>query len=93
MKKLQLIILLALFCVKTEGYSILEDLFPIDIMGIYWIPKKDATIEIYLKRQQYNGKYLWHKSTKNDINNLKQRGFVGISLFGRTEIFEIITKK
>jgi len=93
MKKVKLIILFALFFAKTDGFSVLEGRFPNDIIGIYWLPKKDATIKIYSKGQQYLGKPEWRKSTKNDINSLKLRVYVGISLFGSTEIFEIITKK
>jgi hypothetical protein len=50
MKKLRLMILLAIFCLNDEGVSIVKDKFSNDIIGISWTPKKDFTIEIYLKR-------------------------------------------
>ncbi|MEI9810248.1 MAG: DUF2147 domain-containing protein [Bacteroidota bacterium] len=114
--------------------------FPNEIIGYYWAPKKDAKIQIYLRDQEYFGKFVWLANPGKDFKNpdkalqnkdvlglelltgfsyddgtysggeiydpesgktysckmtldgtrLKVRGYVGISLFGRTEYFERI---
>lgn len=140
MKKLQLFICLVLLSFFSEGFGAGKTNSANEIIGCYWSPKKDAKIEIYLKGQQYFGKFIWLASPRKDIKNpikalqsrevlglelltsfsctdnlysggeiydpetgktyackmslegnrLKVRGYVGISLFGRTEYFERI---
>ena len=113
---------------------------PQEITGVYWSPKKDAKIEIYMQGQRYFGKSIWVANPAKDVKNpsktlqgrevlgvellshftydngiysggeiydpesgktysckmtlegnrLKVRGYIGISLFGRTEYFERI---
>ena len=101
MKKVKLIILFALFCVKTDGFSILEDQILNDIIGIYWAPKKEK-IEIYSKGLDYYENFVWLKSAKTEFNSPVKffEGhaalgfeFLGFSLLGPSEIFEVITKK
>jgi len=137
MKKILLGILLAFLSIFSQGFTI-KKISPNDIIGIYWSPKKDAKIEIFLKDQHYFGKFIWAATPRKDINNptkslqnrnilglefltkftyddgvynggeiydpetgktysckmsldgskLKVRGYLGISLFGRTEYFE-----
>lgn len=138
MKKLQSAILFASFSFFSQGFILTKNVSPNEIIGFYWSPKKDAKIEIYLKGQQYFGKFVWAATPRKDIKNptkslqnrdvlglefltgfsyddeiykggeiydpetgktysckmslegnkLKVRGYIGISLFGRTEIFE-----
>jgi uncharacterized protein (DUF2147 family) len=138
MKTLQLSMYLALLSFLSEGFTEVKTNSANEIIGCYWSPKKDAKIEIYLKGQQYFGKFIWLASPRRDIKNpvktlqsrevlglelltgfsytsdiysggeiydpetgktyackmslegdkLKVRGYVGISLFGRTEYFE-----
>lgn len=138
MKKVQLSILLILFSLFSFGFTPASQVSPNDIIGMYWSPKKDAKIEIYLKGHQYFGKFVWVATPRKDIENptkalqsrdiiglelltgfsyddgiysggdiydpetgktysckmslegnkLKVRGYIGISLFGRTEYFE-----
>lgn len=140
MKKVQVSILLALLSFFSQGFTLAKRVSPNDIIGIYWSPKKDAKIEIYLKGQQYFGKFVWAATPRKDIknstkslqnrnilglefltkftyddgvynggeiydpetgktysckmslegNSLKVRGYIGFSLFGRTEYFERI---
>ena len=140
MKKLQLAVLMAFISFFTQGFISHKVNSPNEIIGLYWSPKKDAKIEIYLKGRQYFGKFVWlataRRDTKNptkalqsrnvlglelltgftyddgiysggeiydpetgktysckislEANKLKVRGYVGISLFGRTEYFERI---
>ena len=140
MKKVQLSILLVLFSFFSQGFTTARQISPNDIIGIYWSPKKDAKIEIYLKGQKYFGKFVWVAKPRKDIENptkalqsrdilglelltgfsyddgsysdgkiydpetgktyscnmsldgnkLKVRGYIGFSLFGRTEYFERI---
>lgn len=113
---------------------------PNSIIGFYWSPKKDAKIEIYLKGDQYYGRFVWLAKPRKDYKNpnkalqtrdvlgielltkftyddgdytggeiydpetgktysckmtlqvgrLKVRGYIGFSIFGRTEYFERI---
>ena len=79
-------ILLAIFCLKVEGVSIVRDKFSNDIVGISWTPKKDFTIEIYSKGQEYYGKLVWLKSSRGDTTSLeatslKLSEYVGIPVF------------
>ncbi|MEI9913257.1 MAG: DUF2147 domain-containing protein [Bacteroidota bacterium] len=140
MKKVHVTILLILFSFFSFGFIPASQVSPNDIIGMYWSPKKDAKIEIYLKGRQYFGKFVWVATPRKDIENpakalqsrdilglelltrfsyddgmysggeiydpetgktysckmspegnkLKVRGYVGISLFGRTEYFERI---
>ncbi|MCW3089399.1 MAG: peptide protein [Ferruginibacter sp.] len=140
MKKIQVYILLALLSLFTFGFKSVYKNPPNDIVGLYWSPKKDAKIEIYLKGAQCFGRFVWlstpRKDSKNPLkafqtrdivglefltgfsydgtvysggeiydpetgktysskmslegNKLKVRGYIGISLFGRTEYFERI---
>lgn len=140
MKKIKLSIFPALASLLSPGSASAQKTDPNEIIGIYWSPKKDARIEIFLKDQQYFGKFVWaanpRKDTKNpskalqsrDLlgvefltgftyangvyddgeiydpetgktysckmslagNSLMVRGYIGISLFGRTEYFERI---
>jgi uncharacterized protein (DUF2147 family) len=140
MKKVQVSIVLTLLTLFSQAFVVTKNLSPNEIIGIYWSPKKDAKIEIYLKGQQYFGKFIWlatpKKDTENPVkelqsrdvlglelltkfsyndgtysggeiydpktgktysckmnlegNRLKVRGYIGISLFGRTEYFERI---
>jgi len=137
MKKILLGILLAFLSILSQSFTV-KKVLPNDIIGIYWSPKKDAKIEIFLKDQHYFGKFIWAALPRKDINNptkslqnrnilglefltkftyydgvynggeiydpetgktysckmsldgskLKVRGYLGISLFGRTEYFE-----
>ena len=140
MKKVQVSIVLTLLSFFSQGYAQTGQISPAEITGLYWSPKKDAKIEVYLKGQQYFGKFVWLASPRKDIKNrsqalqtrdvlhlefltqfsyqdgsyaggeiydpesgktysgkmslegnkLKVRGYIGISLFGRTEYFERI---
>ena len=140
MKKVQVSIFLTLISLFSQGSGIVNNVSSNEIIGLYWSPKKDAKIEIYLKGGQYFGKFVWLASPRKDINNpvkslqnrdvlglemltgfsyddgtysggdiydpetgktysckmslqgnkLKVRGYIGISLFGRTEYFEKI---
>ena len=140
MKKVQAGITLTLLSLFSQAFMTAKNISPNEIIGIYWSPKKDAKIEIYLKGQQYFGKFIWLAMHRKDIKNptkdlqsrdvlglelltkfsyndgtysggeiydpetgktysckmtlegdkLKVRGYVGISLFGRTEYFERI---
>lgn len=140
MKKILLSFPFVLLLFFSQGFAQTKLISPNEITGLYWSPKKDAKIEIYLKGRQYFGKSIWvatdRKDTKNPIeslkkrdvlgielltnftyndgaytdgkiydpesgktysckmslngDNLKVRGCIGISLFGRTEIFERI---
>jgi uncharacterized protein (DUF2147 family) len=140
MKKKALNFYIVLSVIFLQGFAASLQLPPNEIAGVYWSPKKDAKIEIYLKGQQYFGKFVWlaspRKDNKNpskalqtrdilglefltkfsfnegiysggeiydpetgktyackmslDGNKLKVRGYIGISLFGRTEYFEQI---
>ncbi len=140
MKKVQLSILLALIFFFFNGFAQTRIFSPNEITGVYWSPKKDAKIEIYLKGRQYFGKFVWAATPRKDFKNpakalqsrniiglefltrfvyddgvynngeiydpetgktysckmsltgnkLKVRGYMGISLFGRTEYFERI---
>lgn len=137
MKKVQAAIVLAVLAIFSQGFTTVT---PDEVIGLYWSPKKDAKIEIYLKGNKYSGRSVWvetqRKDTKNpkesmrtrDVlgiellkgfsyndgvysggeiydpetgktysckmslegNKLKVRGYIGISLFGRTEYFERI---
>lgn len=139
MKKITVGILLAFLSIFSQSFTV-KQVSPNNIIGIYWSPKKDAKIEIYLKGQLYFGKFAWAATPRKDINNptkalqnrdvlglefltkftyddgvykggeiydpetgktysckmsldgnkLKVRGYIGISLFGRTEYFEQI---
>ncbi len=139
MKKITVGILLAFLSIFSQSFTV-KQVSPDNIIGIYWSPKKDAKIEIYLKGQLYFGKFAWAATPRKDINNptkalqnrdllglefltkftyddgvykggeiydpetgktysckmsldgnkLKVRGYIGISLFGRTEYFEQI---
>ncbi len=143
MKKNNTVLLLIMVMFVSQAFTEINLYAPNDIIGSYWSPKKDAKIEIYLKGQEYFGKFVWLKLPKQDDknpvrslqrravlglefltgfsfsngvysngeiydpetgktysckmtiegNNLKVRGYIGISLFGRTEIFEKITNK
>ena len=138
MKQVQVSIFLALLSFFSEGFTLAKENTADEIIGVYWSPKKDAKIEIYLKDQHYFGKFVWAALPRKDIKNqtkalqsrdivglefltsftcddgtykggeiydpetgntysckmslkankLKVRGYVGISLFGRTEYFE-----
>ena len=140
MKKLKVIIFLASLSFIAQGFTATPKNNPNAIIGLYWSPKKDAKIEIYLKGQQYFGKFVWAATPKKDTKNpkkalqardivgtefltgfsfdddvykggeiydpesgktysckmslengkLKVRGYIGISLFGRTVCFERI---
>lgn len=140
MNKVQAVIVLTLLSLFSQAFMVTKNISPNEIIGIYWSPKKDAKIEIYLKGQQYFGKFIWlakpRKDNKNpamelqsrDVlglelltkfsyndgtysggeiydpetgktysckmnlqgNKLKVRGYIGISIFGRTEYFERI---
>ncbi|MDB5276607.1 MAG: peptide protein [Ferruginibacter sp.] len=140
MKKLHTVIFLTLLSLFSQAFMEMKNISPNEIIGIYWSPKKDAKIEIYIKGQQYFGKFIWLATPKKDTKNpakelqsrdvlglelltkfsynngvysggeiydpetgktysckmnlegdkLKVRGYVGISLFGRTEYFERI---
>lgn len=137
MKKLRTSIILAVMSFLLLAFTSAQAKSANEIVGLYWSPKKDAKIEIYLKDKQYFGKFVWLANPKKDINNpvknlqnrnvlglelltgfgyedgvyaggeiydpetgktysckmniegnmLKIRGYVGISLFGRTEYF------
>jgi len=139
-KKFQVIIMLIVLAIFTQGFMLAATSTPDEIIGSYWSPNKDAKIEIYTKGHQYFGKFIWiaipRKDTKNPVKalqdrdvlglelltgfawdngvysggeiydpqtgktyackltlegcKLKVRGYVGISLFGRTEYFERI---
>ena len=130
---------MAFLSIFSQGFTV-KKILPNDIIGIYWSPKKDAKIEIFVKDRHYFGKFIWaavpRKDIKNPIKNLqnedivglvfltkfvcddevykggeiydpesgktynckmnldgnklKVRGYIGISLFGRTEYFEQI---
>ncbi|MES1197895.1 MAG: DUF2147 domain-containing protein [Chitinophagaceae bacterium] len=132
--------IIAMFMLLSNGHAqTTQD--PADkITGLYWSPKKDAKIEIYLKGGHYFGRSVWVATPRKDIKNPKEslrmrdvlgielltnfsyddgtytngevydpesgktynckmslngnklrvRGYIGISLFGRTEIFERI---
>lgn len=43
-----------------------------NILGLYWSPKKDGKIEIYKEGNKYQGKFVWTKASKTDINNPKK---------------------
>jgi len=140
MKKAQAVIVLTLLSLFSQAFIVAKNISPNEIIGIYWSPKKDAKIEIYLKGQQYFGKFIWLATPRKDNKNptkelqsrdvlglelltkfsyndgtysggeiydpetgktysckmnlqgdkLKVRGYIGISLFGRTEYFERI---
>lgn len=140
MKKIQLLLLIALAAFAGLGFTSRKTNSANDILGIYWSPKKDAKIEIFLKGQQYHGKFIWLATPRKDLKNpskalqnrdvlglellkgfsfddgvynggeiydpesgktysckmsldgnkLKVRGYIGFSLFGRTEYFERI---
>jgi uncharacterized protein (DUF2147 family) len=140
MKKVRLTLLLALASFLSPGLASAQKSTPNEIIGVYWSPKKDARIEIFLKGQQYFGKFIWAANPRKDTKNpskalqnryligvefltgftyddgvyddgeiydpetgktysckmslegtsLKIRGYMGISLFGRTEYFERI---
>lgn len=140
MKKVQAGIVLTLLSLFFQAFMEAKSISPNEIIGIYWSPKKDAKIEIYLKGQQYFGKFIWLATPRKDNKNptkelqsrdvlglelltkfsyndgtysggeiydpetgktysckmnlqgdkLKVRGYIGISLFGRTEYFERI---
>lgn len=140
MKKVQVSICLALLSFFSQGFAQTKLFSPNEITGLYWSPKKDAKIEIYLKGQQYFGKFIWAATPRKDFKNpakalqsrgivgleflsrfvydegiynggeiydpetgktysckmsldgnkLKVRGYIGISLFGRTEFFECV---
>jgi uncharacterized protein (DUF2147 family) len=131
---------LAILSILSLGFTASRENSPNDIIGFYWSPKKDAKIEIYLRGQEYFGKFIWIAKPRKDIKNpvkalqsrdviglelltrftcnneiytggeiydpetgktysckmslednkLKVRGYIGISLFGRTEYFERI---
>ena len=139
MKKVTVGIIWAFLSIFSQGFTV-KQVSPNDIIGIYWSPKKDAKIEIFLKDQHYFGKFIWAATPRKDINNptkslqsrdilglefltsfsyddeiykggeiydpetgktysckmslegnkLKVRGYIGISMFGRTEYFERI---
>jgi uncharacterized protein (DUF2147 family) len=132
---------IVILLLSAHGFAQTKQFSPDEIIGLYWSPKKDAKIEIYLKGNHYFGKSIWvatsGKDTKNPNeslrnrgvlgiellsnfsyndgsytdgqiydpedgkiysckmslkgNSLKVRGYIGISLFGRTEIFERIS--
>lgn len=138
MKKSYFLIILAFLALIFQGFTLLKKDTAGEIAGVYWSPKKDAKIQIYLKSEQYFGKFVWlaipRKDSKNPIKalqnrevlglelltgfsyndgaytggeiydpetgktysckislegqTLKVRGYIGISLFGRTEYFE-----
>jgi uncharacterized protein (DUF2147 family) len=140
MKKLQPVLLLAMLLFFSQAFAQASQSASKEITGLYWSPKKDAKIEIYVKGGKYYGKFVWtagpRKDSKNPIkslqnrdllglefltgfeyhdavydggeiydpetgktyscnmslegNKLKVRGYIGISLFGRTEYFERI---
>ena len=140
MKKLRLSLLLSVLSFFSQGFTPAKPVFPNEIIGFYWSPKKDAKVEIYLKSGKYYGKFIWAATPRKDSNNptkalqnrpilglefltrfeyddgvydggeiydletgktysckmslegnkLKVRGYIGISLFGRTEYFERI---
>lgn len=137
MKNVRLSIMLAVMSFFSLAFTSVQAKSANEIVGLYWSPKKDAKIEIYLKDKHYFGKFVWLATPKKDINNpaknlqnrevlglemltgfkyddgtytdgeiydpesgktysckmnlegdkLKIRGYVGISLFGRTEYF------
>ena len=140
MKKIRVSICLALLSLFSQAFAQTKIISPNEITGFYWSPKKDAKIEIYLKGQQYFGKFVWAATPRKDSKNptealqhrdivglefltkfsydegvykggeiydpasgktysckmsiagnmLKVRGYIGFSLFGRTEYFELI---
>lgn len=140
MKKVHTVTFLTLLSLFSQAFMEVKNISPNEIIGIYWSPKKDAKIEIYLKGQQYFGKFIWLATPRKDNKNptkelqsrdvlglelltkfsyndgvysggeiydpetgktysckmtlegdkLKVRGYIGISLFGRTEYFDRI---
>jgi uncharacterized protein (DUF2147 family) len=140
MKKIQVSICLVVLSSFSQRFAQIRQVAPDGITGVFWSPKKDAKIEIYLKGQQYFGKFVWLASPRKDFKNpektlqsrevlglelltkfsyndgvynggeiydpetgrtysckislegskLKVRGYIGISIFGRTEYFERI---
>ena len=137
MKKIITGILLTCVSIFAQSFTV-KNFPPNEILGLYWSPKKDAKIEIYLKGGQFFGKFVWAATPRKDAKNptkslqnrdilglefltkfvyddgvynggeiydpetgktysckmnldgskLKVRGYMGISLFGRTEYFE-----
>lgn len=68
-----------------------------EIIGVYWSPKKLLTGFLFTDNSYTNGKIYDPESGKTyeckmtlTDNFLKVRGYIGISLFGRTETFERI---
>ncbi|CAN5390641.1 DUF2147 domain-containing protein [soil metagenome] len=124
----------------SNGFTQTNQHAATNIVGLYWSPKKDAKIEVYLKEGHYYGRTVWLEKPRKDTENPDQslrsrdvlgivlfshfaykngtyvdgeiydpesgktygckmtlegdklniRGYIGISLFGRTEIFERI---
>lgn len=140
MKKMKLQIVVCLLGLLSQSFITTDGHTPNEILGYYWSPEKDAKIQIYLKGQEYFGKFVWLAKPRKDIKNpdkalrnrdilgmellkgltyddgsysggdiydpesgktysckmsfdgsrLKVRGYIGFSLFGRTEYFERI---
>jgi len=140
MKNIKLLIVASLLIFFSQSFAATNGHSPNDILGYYWSPEKDAKIQIYLKSQEYFGKFVWLAKPRKDIKNsdkalrnrdvlglellsgfsyddgsysggniydpesgktysckmsldgtkLKVRGYIGFSLFGRTEYFERI---
>src|SRR4051794_7684014 len=84
MKEQQAGIALVLLALFFQSFTVVNKLSPNEIVGIYWSPKKDAKIEIYLKGQEYFGKFTWLAIPKKDIKNpakeLRSRDVLGLEL-------------
>jgi len=137
MRKIITGIILTCLSIFAQSFTV-KQFAPNQIIGLYWSPKKDAKIEIYLKGDRFFGKSVWVATPRKDAKNpnkslqnrdilglefltkftyddgiynggeiydpetgktysckmsldgskLKVRGYLGISLFGRTEYFE-----
>ncbi|ANE53075.1 DUF2147 domain-containing protein [Flavisolibacter tropicus] len=74
--------LISLFTLKVFAQT-MQDL-PDKILGVYWSPKKDAKIEIYINGNHYFGKTIWtavsRKDTQNPDQRLRKRDLLGINL-------------
>jgi len=57
-KKFQVIIMLIVLAIFTQGFMLAATSTPDEIIGSYWSPNKDAKIEIYTKGHQYFGKFI-----------------------------------
>lgn len=86
MKKIKLLLAFSMALVLQSLHEIgqTKTVSPDEITGLYWSPKKDAKIEIYLKGDHYYGRSVWvatpRKDTKNPKESLRDREVLGIEL-------------